>query len=181
MDNVSSHPDIEELKIGVIRAMFLPPSVTALCQPMDQGVLVSLKRRFRHKLLSSLLSANDDGQDLTQNLKKIYLLDVVGWMVDTWNELETLTLVHSWQKLLDHERDEFVEHDDAENVNLLDFLKRVPGCAEAKENDVEQWLQNDTEQDIMFDAEMIAAITVNEELPENDEDVDIEDSIVQSP
>lgn len=180
LDNASSHPDIEELTNGDIRAMFLPPNVTALCQPMDQGVLVSLKRRYRRKMLSSLLSANYDGQGLIQKLKTINLLDVVGWVTDAWNELESLTLVRSWRKLLDHEGNEFVEQD-AENVNLLDLLKRVPGCAEANENDVEQWFQNDTEEDIMNDAEIIAAVIVNEQMPENDEDIDDEDITVQTP
>ncbi|XP_023231971.1 jerky protein homolog-like [Centruroides sculpturatus] len=182
LDNASLHPDIEELKNGDIRAMFLPPNVTALCQPMDQGVLVSLKRRYRHKLLSSLLSANDNDQGLIlQNLKKINLLDVVGWVADAWNELESLILVRSWRKLLDHEGNEFIEHDDAENVNLLNLLKRVPGCAEANENDIEQWFQNDTDQNIMSNAEIIAAVTVNEKMLENNEDVDVEDSTVQAP
>ncbi|GFW32289.1 hypothetical protein TNCV_674481 [Trichonephila clavipes] len=67
-------------------------------------VLASLKKRYKRKLLISLLSANDNDQ----------------------------------REKSDHEGNEFVEYDDAENVNLLVLLK---GCAEADENDVEQWLQ----------------------------------------
>ncbi|GFR09827.1 jerky protein homolog-like [Trichonephila clavata] len=180
LDNASWHPDIEELQNGDIRALFLPSNVTALYQPMNQGVLVILKKRYRHKLLSSLLSANDDGQGLVQNLKKISLLDVVGWIADAWNELESLTLVRSWTTFLDPKGNEFVGHEDAENVNLLDLLKKVPGCAEADENDVEQWFQNDNEQDIMSDAEIIASVSVNDEISENDADIKVEDP-VQTP
>ncbi|XP_035204403.1 complement C4-B-like [Stegodyphus dumicola] len=60
-------------------------------------------------------------------------------------------------------------------------MKRVSGCAKADENDVQQWLQDDTEQDILSNAEIIAAITVNEEMSEKDEDIDIEDSTMQVP
>lgn len=76
---------------------------------MDQGVLISIKKRYRCKLLF-LLFSNANGQELIQKLKKIDLLDVIGWVADSWNELEPLTLFHFWRKLLDHKGNEFVEH-----------------------------------------------------------------------
>ncbi|GBN25965.1 hypothetical protein AVEN_44239-1 [Araneus ventricosus] len=39
-----SHPSEEELKDGNIQAVFLPPNVMALIQPMDQGMIESVKR-----------------------------------------------------------------------------------------------------------------------------------------
>ena len=44
LDNAPSHPDSSSLTNGSIVAMFLPPNTTPLIQPMDQGVLESLKR-----------------------------------------------------------------------------------------------------------------------------------------
>ncbi len=43
LDNCSAHPDEDELvsSDGKIKAVFLPPNVTSLIQPMDQGVLES--------------------------------------------------------------------------------------------------------------------------------------------
>ena len=51
--NCSAHPDEELLvsKDGLVTAMFLPPNVTSLIQPMDQGVLECLKRTYRKSLL----------------------------------------------------------------------------------------------------------------------------------
>ena len=48
LDNCSAHPDETELMSsdGKIIAIFLPPNVTSLIQPMDQGVLESMKRRY---------------------------------------------------------------------------------------------------------------------------------------
>ena len=53
LDNAPSHPDETVLQSSdkCIKAMFLPPNTTALIQPMDQGVLESLKRRCRKSLL----------------------------------------------------------------------------------------------------------------------------------
>ncbi|GFT72981.1 jerky protein homolog-like [Trichonephila clavipes] len=43
IDNAPSHPGTEELSSGEIKAIFLPPNVTPLLQPMDQCVLQKLK------------------------------------------------------------------------------------------------------------------------------------------
>jgi transposase-like protein len=53
LDNCSAHPDEETLISDdhLITARFLPPNVTCLIQPMDQGVLETLKRHYRKSLL----------------------------------------------------------------------------------------------------------------------------------
>ena len=57
LDNCSAHPCEDELVSDdkKIIAKFLPPSVTSLIQPMDQGVLESIKRRYKRKLLEELV------------------------------------------------------------------------------------------------------------------------------
>ena len=53
LDNCPVHPSEEDLisDDGKITAFYLPPNVTSLIQPMDQGVLVALKRHYKKKLL----------------------------------------------------------------------------------------------------------------------------------
>ena len=57
LDNCSANPNEEELVStdGKVVAKFLPPNVTSLIQPVDQGVLVSIKRRYRRKILEELV------------------------------------------------------------------------------------------------------------------------------
>ena len=57
LDNAPVHPDSASLvsKEGDIKAMFLPTNTTALVQPMDQGVLEAMKRRYCKAMLRSLL------------------------------------------------------------------------------------------------------------------------------
>ena len=54
----SAHPSEDELVSadGKITAKFLPPNVTALVQPMDQGVLESIKRVYKKSILRDLIS-----------------------------------------------------------------------------------------------------------------------------
>jgi hypothetical protein len=63
LDNCSAHPNEEELVSGdgKIIARYLPPNVTSLIQPIYQGVLESIKRRYRKKILEELLLRDDEG------------------------------------------------------------------------------------------------------------------------
>jgi len=53
LDNCPAHPNEEDLisDDGKITTLYLPPNVNSLIQPMDQGVLLALKRRYKKKLL----------------------------------------------------------------------------------------------------------------------------------
>jgi len=53
MDNSSTH-DVE-LSAEDVEILFLPPNTTAVYQPMDAGVIVSLKRRYKRRLLAILV------------------------------------------------------------------------------------------------------------------------------
>ena len=52
LDNATSHPSSDVLRSsdGNIMAMYLPPNTTSLIQPMDQGVLVTVKRHYKRAL-----------------------------------------------------------------------------------------------------------------------------------
>ena len=124
--------------------MFLPPNVTSVCQPMDQGILEALKKRYRRKLLSSLVLAIEVGCGMIDKLKKIDMLDVVGWISESWNEIEHISLVRSWRKLLDHSRNEFQEsREETENCEIVDLLKKISGCEEVTDGDVGEWMEQD--------------------------------------
>ena len=77
LDNYSAHPDLEDLisDDGTIFAKFLPPNVTALIQPMDQGVIESAKKRY--KLLRRLIIEDESGVSIVDYLKCINLKVVV--------------------------------------------------------------------------------------------------------
>lgn len=71
LDNCSAHPDPEDLTStdGKIFAKFLPPNVTSLIQPMDQGVIESVKRRYKLKLLRRLVIEDECGISVVDFLK----------------------------------------------------------------------------------------------------------------
>ncbi|GFV26021.1 tigger transposable element-derived protein 7 [Trichonephila clavipes] len=85
IDNAPSHPGTEELSSGEIKAIFLPPNVTPLLQPMDQGVLQKLKQIYRKQFLRTLIE--DDTVSLVAKIKQTNMKDVVYWSAESWENL----------------------------------------------------------------------------------------------
>lgn len=102
LDNAHTHPSAANLvgKEGNIKAMYLPPNTTALFQPMDQGVLEALKWRYCKALLQNLLLEDQEGRSIIEFVKKINMKDVVYMTAAAWDDLPSLTLARSWNKLL---------------------------------------------------------------------------------
>ena len=65
--------------------------MTAVCQPMDQGVLEMLKKKYRRCLLNLLISATDSNEDYLTTLKKIDMLDVIRWLAEAWEDSKYIT------------------------------------------------------------------------------------------
>ena len=56
-DNCAAHPNEETLisTNGKIYVVFLPPNVTFLLQPIDQGVIATLKKIYKANLLREMV------------------------------------------------------------------------------------------------------------------------------
>ena len=101
LDNCSAHPDPENLMSddGKIYALFLPANVIALIQPIDQGVIEIVKKKFR-KLLQKLIIEDDCGTSIADFVKRINLKVVAGLIHESWNEINKEILRKSWRKIL---------------------------------------------------------------------------------
>ncbi|XP_050313664.1 jerky protein homolog-like [Anthonomus grandis grandis] len=70
LDNAPTHP--HDCDVDVIRLVYLPPNVTSLVQPMDQGVIES------RKLVSEILQHSEsEDKGLLDVIKKINIKDVI--------------------------------------------------------------------------------------------------------
>ena len=102
LDNCSAHPDEEELVSddGKIYAHFLPPNVTSLIQPMDQGVLEAIKKRYKKKLLRRLIIEDDLGGSIISFIKSVNMKTVIDLAVESWGEITQSTLRKSWRRII---------------------------------------------------------------------------------
>lgn len=177
LDNAPSHPSADELKSGEIKCVFLPPNVTSLCQPMDQGVLETLKRLYRRKLLGIIIAGMDAGKSVSECLRDIDMLDVALWISNAWEEVKTITLVKSWKKLLGHKasQDWGDEEPETENVSdktdeeIIHLLKKVPGCDEINDDAVSEWMKEDEVHEFT-DSDIIDLVNSEPALNESDQE-----------
>lgn len=103
MDNAPSHPSTEELcsRDGLIKTMFLPANTTSLIQPMDQGILYNLKRRYKRNLLEKMiLYETIGGLPYDQFAKNLNNKDCIYSVANAWEQIQSSSLQKAWNKLL---------------------------------------------------------------------------------
>uniref|UniRef100_H3A7H0 HTH CENPB-type domain-containing protein n=1 Tax=Latimeria chalumnae TaxID=7897 RepID=H3A7H0_LATCH len=100
INNAGAHHGAESLKSadGSIRCEFLLANTTAKVQPMDQGVLATLKRIYRGKLLSYVLNEENDELNLSNIINSISIKDAIYMLAESWKDIQTSTIKKCWAK-----------------------------------------------------------------------------------
>lgn len=177
IDNAPSHPSVNELVKDDISVKFLPPNVTSLVQPMDQGVLEKIKKVYKRQMLSQLVE--DEGEHgVVEVLKSFNVKTVIYMIAEAWDQVGRETLIKSWKKLwpgvCDLPENNTIEEEEKTSVeeDFIDIFKNIDGCSDVDEEDIDNWLQidNDGGYKAITEEEIIASCSVTEN--ENEEDSD---------
>ena len=92
IDNCPAHPEIKNPTN--INLIFLPPNTTSVLQPMDQGVIRSLKVHYRKKVVRLCIKAVESNKPLP----KISILQAIKHLVSSWNAVSKETIVNCFKK-----------------------------------------------------------------------------------
>ena len=95
VDNCSSHPDVEASNL---RLVFLPPNTTSKLQPMDAGIIQSVKINYRKRLLRHLISRMEVCNTASELVKLVNILDAILWIKDVWSSLPSSTIQKCFTK-----------------------------------------------------------------------------------
>ena len=108
LDNTSSHI-VSYAKVGKSRSfstlelsnmtlVFLPPNVTSVVQPLDQGIITSFKIQYKKTLLQWVLSQY--GDSTWKDLRKVVpnMRQTIMWSYEVWSELDAqiFLIVGGW-------------------------------------------------------------------------------------
>lgn len=96
LDNASSHPLLNNLQS--LKLIFLPPYISASCQPLNQGITQSFKMLYRQCVLRHQLVALDNEKQLSGFIKKITVLDAIHWITSAIKEIKYSTVKNSFIK-----------------------------------------------------------------------------------
>ena len=166
---------------GKVTTLFLPPNTTSILQPMDQGVLEALKRRYKKQLLRHLIIEDSlSSLSVPEVLKQLTIKDAVYWSAQAWEKIASESLCKSWNKLLSP----IATSSEADTVNTsnesADFMELFKDLGYEEGNEDRQnpnnWLAEDTDDpgyQILSDSEKVAEVNGESgDLPSDDEGVD---------
>lgn len=185
IDNAPSHPSemLLESEGGKFNVLFLPPNVTSVLQPMDQGVIEAFKRFYRKQLLRMLLLDLETNAESVQTIYKyVNLKDAVYMAADAWESVKEVTLKKAWHKLSPEPQISSAENDASSEVvsELSELMKDAVGFEECDEQNINEWLNCDLDDpgyQIMTDEEIVEHI----QLADKEDEEDYDDFTDESP
>ena len=92
IDNCTAHLNIENLKS--ITLYFLSPNTTSCLQPMDQGVIRSLKCKYGIRIIKTIINAIDSGKQMPS----ISILEAIKMPAHSWSEVSESTIINCFRK-----------------------------------------------------------------------------------
>ncbi len=74
--------------------------MTALIHPMGQGVLETLKRKYKRKIIEELILRDEEVISIPHFLKSINMQVVSNLIAASWNEISSNIIQLSWRKVI---------------------------------------------------------------------------------
>lgn len=142
LDNAPCHPSDKKLNSinKQFKIKYLPPNVTSLIQPMNQGVIESMKRHYKQLFLQKILFEDcNSSATIVSFIKKWKLSDTIFLAVSAWDLVTQQTLSMTWKNLLGLE---FIEKssDVTEEITTLNQIHRSQTHSTSE---VEEWIAQD--------------------------------------
>lgn len=152
VDNAPSHPTELMSEDGKIFVYFLPPNVTALVQPMDQGVIETMKKIYRKTIMLDLILC--DSSDPLKFWKSLSIKEAIYTIADAWQKLKMSTIIKAFQKILPDEEENVTGDSVQGNIvndefsledvdSLATQLQKVDGCQQVTKEDILEWFEVD--------------------------------------
>ena len=112
VDNCPAHPKV----VGLKAIELLPPNTTSKTQPMDQGVIGSLKAFYRHSIIKRYITSIDGGRSPTN----VNMLEAMTLLTVAWECVSPITLVNCFRKAgMSSESQALSQSDDDDPFKLL--------------------------------------------------------------
>jgi len=80
VDNASCHIAAGDLNLEHLKVIFLPANTTSKVQPMDSGIIQTVKLRYKSSILEMKIASLEAGADL-----KVDLLQAIYVLSDAWD------------------------------------------------------------------------------------------------
>ena len=76
----------------------LPPNATSIMQPLDQGIILSAKRRYKKKLAERYLACVENNKDANSLLKALDIVQATNMIASSWRETSSTIIQNCFCK-----------------------------------------------------------------------------------
>ena len=76
----------------------LPPNATLIMQPLDQGIILSAKRRYKKKLAKRYLACVENNKDANSLLKALDIVQATNMIASSWRETSSTIIQNCFRK-----------------------------------------------------------------------------------
>ena len=171
VDNCPAHPHVEGPQ--AVELIFFPPNTTSKLQPMDQGVIRSLKAKYRSAVVKLYINRIESGQELP----KISILDAMKFLVQAWNRVTKDTVQNCFKSAgisKDSQADAVEEIDDPFKSlhSDLDELRILEDYTDTDKNLVVTESVLTDEEEILGQYRKTPNVDVDDDTEENTEEVE---------
>ena len=77
----------------------LPPNATSIMQPLDQGIILSAKKRYKKKLAERYLTCVENNKDANSLLKALDIVQVTNRIAANWRETSSTIIQNCFRKV----------------------------------------------------------------------------------
>ena len=135
LDNATSHSNVQ---LCNVKLKYLPANTTSILQPLDQGIILAMKQKYRKTQLWYIIAQMERSKekDCSQLLIEINVLMAIYWIKQAWNDIICNTIAKCFKKC------GFVNNT-AENLAEELFSATVDGLREIDANNEESDNDND--------------------------------------
>ena len=154
-DNASSH---QVREYSHIKFLMLSPNATSIIQPLDQGIILSAKRRYKKKLAERYLACVENNKDTNSLLKALDIVQATNMIAASWRETSSTIIQNCFRKA------GFKHH----AVDPASEIQEDPLPAQAPDvwNRVQRWLG-----DVQFDEFAASEPEAGTAQPMSDQDI----------
>ena len=94
-DNASSH---QVREYSNIKFLMLPPNATSILQPLDQGIIMATKRRYKKQLAERYLVCVENNKDANSMLKALDIVQATNMIAKAWRDTSATIIQNCFRK-----------------------------------------------------------------------------------
>ena len=149
MDNAKCHNSENINNLSNVKVHFLPPNTTSHLQPLDQGIIYSLKAQYRKLLCQNRIQAYEFYEEDDPIPPPIDILDSINLIAKAWEKVTKKTIIDSWAKagILsdDNNFDISDDDDDIEEDNIEELQSLINKLPITDPLNMEEYINIDDE------------------------------------